>query len=255
MLRLAVLAVAVTWLCSGCAPSTRDMASFLKVHEHAATGTERRVRPPDTVVISATLAEEVDGTTARVRDDGKITLRLLGDVRVAGLTAKEIAAKIERQLSRYYVGAKVSVQVSGQRAFYVFGQVSNPGPRRFTGHDTVFDVIAPSVGSFLTQTDRVKILRPAQKPGEEPREFTVNVDKMVYAGDMSQNVLLAEGDIVYLPPTAVAWMAMKVNEFLYPVGPVIRLASTAQVPDAIGDAAEPDDDDDGDNVVRYRYDY
>ena len=36
-------------------------------------------------------------------------------------------------------------------------------------------------------------------------------------GDETKDVLLQEGDIIYVPPTVLGWMALKVEEFLNPI--------------------------------------
>ncbi len=38
-------------------------------------------------------------------------------------------------------------------------------------------------------------------------------------GKLDQNVLLQEGDILYVPPTPLAWIAYRVREVLWPFEP------------------------------------
>ena len=49
------------------------------------------------------------------------------------------------------------------------------------------------------------------------RIFELNYNKMVVHGDASKDVLLQEGDIIYVPPTVLAAIAMKVEEFIRPI--------------------------------------
>ena len=90
-----LLGSAVVFSMLGCGQSRSNLAVFLESHKHVVSSGQYRVAPPDVIAISATLADEVDGVTQRIRSDGKISLRLLGEVKVAGLTPKQIAAKIE----------------------------------------------------------------------------------------------------------------------------------------------------------------
>ena len=46
---------------------------------------------PDVVAISAPRVLEIDAETQRLQPDGKINLRLVGEVKVVGMTAKEVA--------------------------------------------------------------------------------------------------------------------------------------------------------------------
>jgi hypothetical protein len=41
---------------------------------------------------------------------------------------------------------------------------------------------------------------------------------MVAHGDASKDVLLQEGDIIFVPPTVLAGIALKLEEFLTPIG-------------------------------------
>src|SRR5437764_7404846 len=70
----------------GCHPSDREIDSFLHEREASVSSSEYIVQPPDTLEISSAQAAESEGERQRVRQDGKITLRLLGEVKVAGMT-------------------------------------------------------------------------------------------------------------------------------------------------------------------------
>ena len=39
---------------------------------------------------------------------------------------------------------------------------------------------------------------------------------------MEQNVLLQEGDIIYVPPTVLGYIGLKFQEILYPIQPVLQ---------------------------------
>jgi len=212
----------VVLICSGCAPKNSDMLHFLREHKHEVSAIEYRVGIPDGIGISAPRVLEIDGAAQRIQPDGKINLRLLGPVKVVGMTAKEIAAKLEVLLSRYYVDPKVNVRVVAynSKKYYVHGQAGN-GARPYTGRDTLLDAVFASALDFTSWTSRVKVVRPSR--GDRPvRTLMVNVDKMIKAGDWSKNILLEPDDIVYIPPTPGAWLGQRVREILYPFGPAIQ---------------------------------
>ncbi len=223
--RLGVIAVALG--CTGCAAKNADMLHFLREHEHQVSAIEYRVGIPDTIGISAPRILEIDGETQRIQPDGKINLRLLGEVKIVGMTAKEIAAKLEVLLSRYYVEPKVSVRVLNyaSKKYYVYGQSGSPGPVPYRGRDTLLDAVLKSGVDFTCWTSRVKVIRPAH--GDTPvRTLQVNVDKMVKTGDWSQNILLEPDDIIYIPPTPFAWLGQRIQEILFPIGPVVQAYTT-----------------------------
>ena len=152
-------------------------------------------------------------------------------------------AKLEKLLSRYYVEPKVEVQVASyeSKKIYVFGQVNGQGPKRFTGRDTVMDVLADAQPTVLAWGARVRVIRPNANP-EEIREITVNVDRMMEDGDLRGNFLLQAGDIVYVPPTPLGWVGLRIQEVLFPFSPLIsgyawpaNVASAANVYDDFGE--------------------
>lgn len=208
---------------SGCAAKNVDMLHFLREREHEVSAIEYRVGIPDGLAITAPRIEEINAEFQNIHPDGKISLKLLGDVKVVGMTAKEIAAKLEVLLSRYYVDPKVSVRVLGynSKKYYVYGEGIPAGPRPFTGRDTLLDAVMPAVSNYLSWTARVKVIRPSHGD-EPPRELTIDVDRMVKTGDWSQNILLEPNDVVYVPPTLLAAFTQGVRAVLLPVGPAIQ---------------------------------
>jgi len=230
---VAVLALLVCG--PGCSQAKyEDLQHFAQAHTQDVGDTSYRVEPPDIVAISSPTCPEIDNEIQQLRSDGKISLRLLGEVKVSGLTPRELAAKLEDLLRRYYNSPQVNVQVAGyeSRRVYVFGQVASAGKHPYTGRDTLLDVLARSGPTSLAWGSQVKVIRPSAAP-DERHEIVVDVDKMMQSGDMQNNFLLKEGDIVYVPPTPLAWVGLRVRELLWPFEPVMSTYDyTVQVKDA-----------------------
>lgn len=213
------LAVALC-LGSGCAAKKADMLHFLRENDYNTSAIEYRVGIPDRLAIHAPRVLEIDNEVQRIQPDGKINLKLLGNVKVVGMTAKEVAAKLQVLLSKYYVDPKVSVRVVGyeSKKFYVYGEGMRGGPRPYTGRDTLLDAVMPSVGNYKAWISKIKVIRPAR--GDTPvRTLEVDVKEMVRQGNWSQNILLEPNDVVYVPPTPLAWFGNKVREVLSGVQP------------------------------------
>ncbi|HNQ23082.1 MAG TPA: polysaccharide biosynthesis/export family protein [Phycisphaerae bacterium] len=206
---------------AGCASKNEDILQFLREHEHEVSAIEYRVGVPDSVEVSAPRAREIDGVTQRIQPDGKITLRLLGDVKVVGMTAKEMAAKLQVLLSRYYVDPKVSVRVVeyASKKYYVAGVPDSPGPKAYTGRDTLMDAALRAGLNFKCWTSQTKVIRPGPTP-EDVTTIRVDVDRMIKTGDWSGNILLEPNDVVYIPPTPLAWAGLRLRELLFPFTPV-----------------------------------
>jgi protein involved in polysaccharide export with SLBB domain len=255
-----VTVAGVLLLCAGCQSSHRDIVSFLKAYEHEVSAIEYRVGIPDVVAISAPQILEIDGIRQAVRPDGKIALRLLGPVKIVGLTEKEIAAKLTRLLEPYYEDPKVQVRVASYRSkvIYLAGVIGTGGlgghgggggsssgegwaSVPYTGRDTVLDLLAGRNISFLAWWSQVQVIRssPFEK---DRRRIVIDVDHMMRTGDTSRNVLLQPNDILYIPPTPLGWLGLRVQEILFPFQPIIQgYTFPARVRD-LNDEYDGDDD-------------
>jgi len=86
---------------------------------------------------------------------------------------------------------------SGNR-IYVFGEVEKPGAYTFAGAQMrLLDVIAKAGGATIfASTSNTKIVRgdPTQ-----PEIMNADLKQLLERGDQSQNIVLASGDLVYVP--------------------------------------------------------
>lgn len=223
MQRRSLAAIVVALGSSGCAVRNADVLHFLSSGEHEVSASEYRLGIPDSIEITAPNIKEIDGEGGQIQPDGKITLKLLGQVKIVGMTAREVGAKLALLASKYYVDPKVDVRVAGyaSKKYYVYGYGGSPGPKAYTGRDTLLDAVMDAGVGPSSWMSRIKVIRPAH--GEtEVRTLSVNVDTMIKKGDWTKNILLEPNDIVYIPPTPVAWFAERVAQLLSPISPVVQ---------------------------------
>lgn len=240
----AIGSLGLAMACIGCANRHEHLLRFLKEHENLATATEYRVGIPDDVTVSAPRVLEIDGVSQTVGVDGKVSFRLLGPVRVVGLTPREIAAKLEELLRPYYDDPKVQVEVTdyASKKYYVFGEVSREGPFAYTGKDSVIDALSAAGPTFIAWRAQVQVIRPSPDPEQQVR-LCVDLDKMVQGGDLRMNVLLEPGDVVYVPPTPLGWVGNRFREVLYPFLPAYQTYKTpADMMDATDELQDQNSD-------------
>ncbi|MEW6249694.1 MAG: polysaccharide biosynthesis/export family protein [Planctomycetota bacterium] len=241
------LLAASAWLgVAGCTPRHAEVKAFVRSHETEVAIGHYLIRPPDALRIHAPGIQELDGALEQVRPDGKVALRLLGEVDVAGLTTAEVASKLRNLLARYYVDPEVIVNVSGFRSqkYYVFGEVSYGGAKPFTGRDTLLKALAEAQPTFLAWRARIRVVRPSPDPANR-RVMIVNMDELALAGDQTQDLLLQPGDVIEVPPTPLAWIGHRIREVLYPVGPLLQAYTLPAAPLEAHDTYEDEFDDDG----------
>ena len=244
MTRISTLVLApfaIAGAAAGCGEPQVNMSAFIHDHEAQVSASDYRVQPPDTIEISAAAAPEIDGEVQKIRQDGKISLRLIGEVEVAGMTPVEISRKLESLLAAYYRDPKVSVRLgNGQsKKYYVFGQVGGRGAYQYTGRDTVLTAISAAKPSPIAALDLVRIIRPSHDPSKRV-EMTVDCNRMLKKGELEQNVYLQKGDIVYVPPTALGWIGLRFGELLFPIQPAAQtIALPPQSRDSFAEYGEP----------------
>jgi polysaccharide export outer membrane protein len=176
------------------------------------------VEPPDEVIISAPKITDLHNNKQTVRPDGKITIPLLGDVQVAGLTPEQISAKLNELASKYYKQPDIRVEVNPNSHYYVvfgFG-VNTPGKKPYTGHDTVVKALADCGFSPAGWPQQVRISRPARE-GRDKATVVVDFTKVYEYADMRQNYVLEEGDIVYVPESPLTSMNENLMKFFGPI--------------------------------------
>jgi polysaccharide biosynthesis/export protein len=159
---------------------------------------EYRIGPEDVLNISVWKNEAISRTVP-VRPDGKITLPLLNDIVVAGLTPMEFRELLIQKLAEYMPSPEVSVIVVDPRSFKVsvMGEVVKPGRYELRSRTTVLDMLAlvGGLNQFASRT-KIFVLRP---DGTTQKRLPFNYNKAVTAGGEQENFYLQAGDIVVVP--------------------------------------------------------
>jgi polysaccharide export outer membrane protein len=235
MVGTAVLS-ACTALLTGCFYShPEDIQAWVKPYETNVTADRYVVQPPDELEMRCALVPEINMQRQRVRPDGKISFEGLGDFDVAGKTPEEISVEVEKRVRDLYnlTGehrVDVRVAVFASHVYYITGMVTRPGPRNYTGRDSTLTAITEAQPNTMAWQKRIQVIRPAAQEGAEPFIFEINYKDMVIKGDTTKDVLLQEGDIIYVPPTVLAAIGMVLEEFISPVARAFYGAYLVQNP-------------------------
>jgi polysaccharide export outer membrane protein len=177
------------------APDTATGTQVGKIPESAAS--RFMLGPADVIHVNVWKNTELSQTVT-VGPDGFISLPLLSDIHVAGMTANELAQTLRIKLDNYIVNPQVTVSVVDirSRKVFVLGQVGKPGGYPLAGPIDVLQLIAQAGGlSTYANREGITILR-AGKGGTE--KIRVNYNNVVH-GDGKQNVYLQPGDMVVVP--------------------------------------------------------
>lgn len=134
--------------------------------------------------ISITVFGESDlSMSALITDSGTISYPFLGEIRINGLTLKELESTLDRGLrGDYLVDPKISVSIRKYRQFYINGEVKSPGGYPFQPGLTVRKAVSIG-GGFTERASKTKItlIREGDNRGE-PRP--AELDTPVFPGDI-----------------------------------------------------------------------
>ena len=170
----------VCLMLAGCSsgPKPGDTISLQKAQTEAA---EYRLGTGDRLRVTVFNEDNISGTYA-VSPDGNIALPLVGAIPAAGKTIPEFQADVTTTLQDGYVqDAKVSVEATNLRPYYILGEVNKPGKYSYTPNLTVMDAVATAEGfTYRANTSSVYIKR-ANEPAEQA--LTVTSTTAVRPGD------------------------------------------------------------------------
>lgn len=114
----------------------------------AAVAEPYRVAPGDSIALSIFGQEDISGTR-KVREDGTITVHLLGEVQVAGKTLQEVSEAVAAAAQRAFeTSASVIAEIDAYRDVFVIGDVARPGAYAFSPGLTVLQTLALAGGTL-----------------------------------------------------------------------------------------------------------
>jgi len=222
---------------SGCFSShPADIQAFLKPQQTNVSAENYVLQPPDEVEIHCSKVPEIHMQRQQIRPDGKISFETLGEIEAAGKTVEQAANTLRTKVLELYKltdekPIDVRIVTYRSKVYYVLGEVYVPGPKIYTGRDTVITAIAGAQLNPMAWKERIQIIRPSAETGVRPQIFEVNFDRMAAHGDTSKNVMLQEGDVIFVPPTVLSAIAMKIEEVVRPIG---RAFSAVYIVNAAG---------------------
>jgi protein involved in polysaccharide export with SLBB domain len=150
-------------------------------------------------VIAVKVFDEPDlDTTARISEEGTISMPLINSVHIVGKTSEQAARAIRDKLAeRFLVNPQVTVMVTEatKRLFTVMGQVQRPGAYRFPDRRSLNLIEAIGMaGSFtrLADQSRVTVKRFVNK-----QEIVLKFDaKKMAREETTKAVEIQPGDII-----------------------------------------------------------
>ncbi len=172
-----------------------------------------RIGPNDVISVSVFAGgEEQYSSDLTVTTRGTVNAPFIGELQAAGLTTSELEQRIRDPLARdYFVNPEVNISVKEFRSlhYYISGAVEKPGLYETRSEYSLMELIAKAEGVVSDRGNVAYIMRhgateaAAGKDAAELAAATeplrVDLKRLLDQGDMSANVELRPGDLVYIP--------------------------------------------------------
>lgn len=158
---------------------------------------EYKLGPGDVLNIGVWGYEDLKSEELIIRPDGKLSFPLAGELSVQGMTSGELTAALTTRLGNYVKDPNVTVNIAKFRTtrVYVLGEVNKPGMYELEKQHNLLDAVGMA-GSYTKRAAKKEIFVIRRDNVDKPQKL--NLLKLLQKGDVSQNVVLNEGDVVYL---------------------------------------------------------
>ena len=160
---------------------------------------EYRVGPRDLLEIKVIEIPELN-VERRISDGGTISLPMVGDFPVSGLTAAEVRSSLETLLKSKFVNrADVSVVIKefANKPVSILGAVQHPGALNISGRWFLLQAISAAGGLTEAAGRRIYILRKGESGPSETLE--VPTDDLLRGATQTWNIPIYPGDVVNIP--------------------------------------------------------
>lgn len=206
------------------------MAAFDEKHQAAASAAADdayRLGPDDIIRVTVDQHPEWSGEFT-IKPNNTIVVTDLGEVTAGALTKEQLQRNLVDSLGMFITGPKVTIEIVryASEAIYVLGQVTRPGKISTEGKEvTLRDaVVLAGLPSQYAQDGTVFVISPALT---NPRKRVVNLDRILYHGELENNIAIKPGDIVFVPKNIWGHLSDVVGIFLTPF---TAIATRATVP-------------------------
>ncbi len=174
---------------------------------------EVRLAPGDEIEIKFYYTPDLNESLT-IRPDGKITLQMVDDVEVKGLTPDELRVELERLYTPYIKEPAVSVIVRtlASQQIFVGGEVRTPGALPLNGNTTLLQAIIQAGGFIKVSAKLSNVIVMRQ---DEGKWYGGAFDlRKVVKGKESDSFYLKPMDIVYVPRTRINKLNQWVDQYI-----------------------------------------
>ncbi len=181
------------------APSTAPTSGFPQ------RSPRYHIEPGDTFDLTFELSPEFNQVAVAVQPDGFVTLRGVGDLKVADQTVPELTQTLHMAYSKILNDPLISVVLKDfEKPYFVAGgQVAKPGKYDMHGHVTVTQAIEIA-GGFQSSAKHSQVMLFRRLDDQWTEAKLINVKKMEKNGNLKEDPFLHPGDMLIVPKNTMS---------------------------------------------------
>jgi polysaccharide export outer membrane protein len=150
-----------------------------------------------------------------VRPDGYVSFPIIDDAMAGGRTVPELKEILTKQYQAQVDNLTITLSLYTMKAnlVYIFGDVAKPGSYLVDGTNNITQIVSRA-GGFLDTAEKSTVLVISRDKKRRPWGRLVNVEKIIYDGDISQDLVLNQYDVVYVPKSRIARSNLFVQQYI-----------------------------------------
>lgn len=152
------------------------------------------IGPEDSLYVRVWHEADLSGTVD-VRPDGYISMQLVGEMKVDGMTLAQLTAAITKRLQDFIKNPEVNVQLIrvNSKKYTIQGEVNRPGTYPLTGPVSILEALVNAAGfRDFANTKKIYLLRGSQR-------FNFNYKQVSKGKNLDQNIQVQNGDEIFVP--------------------------------------------------------
>lgn len=152
------------------------------------------IGPEDSLFVRVWHEPDLSGALD-VRPDGFISMQLIGEMKVDGMSLSQLSAAITTRLQDFIKNPEVNVQLVrvNSKKFTIQGEVNRPGSFPLTGPLTILEALVNASGfRDFANTKKIYLLRGTQR-------FNFNYKQVSKGKNLDQNIQVQNGDEIFVP--------------------------------------------------------
>ncbi len=164
-----------------------------------------RIEAGDSFDLTFDLSPEFNQTAVAVQPDGFVTLRGVGEIKVAGMTVPELTATLKSAYGKFLNNPPISVVLKDfEKPYFIAdGQVAKPGKYDMHGNITVTQAIAIA-GGFQSSAKHSQVVLFRRIDDQWTEAKLIDIKKMEKNRDLREDPFLHSGDMLFVPKNTLS---------------------------------------------------